>query len=401
MIAKKKYRTNFLLRCGIHYPEVQKGTHPPIWIHAVSVGETKAISSLARAIKRQFPHHPLIISNTTETGHAEAKRSLPFADAYLYMPFDFASIVAPIVAKISPSLVILCESDFWMNFLYFSKKRGAKIVLVNGKMSEKSMKFYSYIPFFSVPLFHLFDMLCVQNELYKNRFLNLGVPSDKLFVTGNLKLDEEYPQLPPHEIALWRQKFGFDEGQKVLTIGSTHASEELLLINILKELWVQYPSLRVILVPRHPERFSEVGHLLQRSRVSWINYSDIIHRNGSEQVILMNSMGLLRLCYQLSDFACVGGSFISRVGGHNILEPLWYGKPVLFGPYMHAQTEFVELVNRYGAGTQVTQEELPKELKYWLESPSTVFEMGQKGKQLVSDLKGATQKTLDLLQDLL
>lgn len=401
LIVHKKYRQSLIPRLGIRFPIPSLPAQSSIWIHAVSVGETKAVVSLARELKHRFPDRPLIISSVTETGHAEAKRSFPFADYHVFLPFDFACVVSHVIKKASPFLVILCESDFWYNFLYYSKKRGASLALVNGKMSERSMRRFGWVPFFAKRLFGLLDVLCVQNNLYRSRFIEAGANQEKIVVTGNLKLDEEYPQLSQEEAIQWRQKLGIQPGQTLLTIGSTHSPEELLVINVLKGVWTHSPELRVIIVPRHPERFKEVANLLEKERINWINFSDINRRTGKEQVILMDAMGLLRMCYQLSDIAIVGGSFTDRVGGHNILEPCWYGKPVLFGPYMRTQLELVDLMTQYGAGLQVNQDQLLAALENWVQHPEERKEIGSKGLRLVKDLKGSTKRTLQALDPLL
>lgn len=397
----KKYRQSLLPRFGFRNSNFKGHSLPSIWIHAVSVGETKAVVSLARELKRLFPNNPLIISSVTETGHSEAKRSLPFADDHIYLPFDFSWVISRMVKKAAPGLVILCESDFWYNFLYYSKKNGAALAVVNGKISERSMRRFHLIPFFSKSLFGLFDVLCVQNNLYRARFIEAGAPLEKIVVTGNLKLDEDYPQLSSEEVIEWRKKLGIQSNQIVLTIGSSHAPEEQFFIQILKGIWKQAPDLRVILVPRHPERFKEVGSLLEKERLFWINFSDINRRTGKEQVILMDAMGLLRMCYQLSDIAIVAGSFTDRVGGHNILEPCWYGKPVLFGPHMHTQLELVDLMAQYEAGKQVNHDQLQAALQGWVNNPDEAKEIGSNGLRLVKDLKGSTKKTMRALEPLL
>lgn len=397
----KKYRQSLPLRFGFRYPKLPPDSLPTIWIHAVSVGETKAIVSIAREMKRLFPENPLIISSVTETGHAEAKRSIPFADYHVYLPFDFRWVTSRIVKQMSPKLVILCESDFWYHFLYFSKKKGATIAVVNGKMSQRSMRNFHLFPFFSDRLFSLFDVICVQNYLYRARFIEAGANMEKIVVTGNLKLDEDYPQLSPDEVKQWRQRLGIQPDQILLTIGSTHSPEEKFFLSVLKKIWKEAPQLRLIIVPRHPERFKEVASLLDKEGLVWINYSDIQRRTGKEQVILMDAMGLLRMCYQLSEMAIVAGSFTDRVGGHNILEPCWYGKPVLFGPFMHTQVELVDLMVQYQAGLQVNQDELYSVLKKWIEHPDEPKKIGLNGLGLIKDLKGSTKKTISALKPFL
>ncbi len=397
----KKYHQSLLMRLGFNYPVIEQNEHPLIWIHAVSVGETKAIVSFARELKLAYPASRLVISSVTETGHVEAKRSLPFADFHVFLPFDFYWLVRRIIRKASPQLVILCESDFWFNFLRCAKKQGASLVLVNGKISVESESRFCKFPFFSNMLFNLFDTLCVQNELYKERFLRVGAAPEKVKVTGNLKLDDEYPRLSDKEIAEWREKLGMSPDQVVLTVGSSHYPEEQLILDLAKEIWSRFPQLKVILVPRHPERFREVAILLENERIEWISFTDINRKTGREQVILIDAMGMLRMCYQLSDIALVAGSFTTKVGGHNILEPCWYGKPVLFGPSMYSQLELVDLIKQAQAGVQVTQEQLGKTIEEWLMNESLRYEIGQNGLRLIQNLKGSTKRTINAIEPIL
>lgn len=398
----KKYRKSLSARLGFQRPQFDRSKAPfVVWIHAVSVGETKAVSTLVRQIKNAFPDSKCVISSVTETGHAEALRSLPFADAHLYLPFDFSPLTRAIVSRVSPDLVILCESDLWYNFLRHAKNQGATIALVNGKMSERSMRRFCMVPFFTKRLLGLFDRLCFQNELYMERYMTAGADSQKCTVTGNLKLDEEYPQLSPQEAMQWRERLGIMPGQLILTVGSTHDPEEKLLISTLKNLWHKYPHLKALLVPRHPERFHEVAALLESEQVPFVRYTEIPRRTGDERVILVDTMGLLRTCYQLCDIALVAGSYTPKVGGHNILEPCWYGKPVLFGPHMHTQVEFVELMKRYGAGWQVHEEGLKAALEALLDDAAERYAIGQNGLQLVADQKGATARTWAQIKPLL
>lgn len=400
LFVHKKYRSNFLARLGIGYPSIRKGK-PLVWIHAISVGEVKAVASLARAIKQSYPDIQLLISSVTETGHEEAKRSISFADYHVYLPFDFYFVMRRIIKKVSPRLVILCESDFWLNFLYLAKKYGASLSLVNGKLSEASMKRFQKVSVFSRLLFGLFDIACIQNVLYQERFIKVGIPPKRVFVTGNLKFDDDYPQLSSKEIKEWREKLGINLGQIVLTIGSTHYPEENSILDVLQGIWRKIPSLKVILVPRHPERFKEVADLLEKKHIDFIHFTDINQRSGKEKVILVDAMGLLRMCYQLSDIAIIGGSFTLRVGGHNILEPCWYGKPILFGPYMHAQIELVNLVHQYEAGIQLDLQELPCILEELIWNANKRDKIGQKGRHLINALKGSTSRSLHILEPLL
>lgn len=396
-----KYRHSLRMRLGFDLPSINKGDRKLVWIHAVSMGETKAIAALAKKIKSQ-PHPPLlVISSLTETGHAEAKRSLPFADYHLYLPFDFYFIIAPIVKKVAPDCVLLSETDLWYNFLRLSKAQGAKIALVNGKISERSTNRLLRFPRFAHALYSLLDRCCVQNEEYRQRFEKIGVPADKLFVTGNLKLDETPSLFTQEERNLLKLRLGIPPDAPVVVLGSTHHPEEDLLLNILDRLWIRYPKLKVILVPRHPERFLAVSQLLSQRQVPYVRFTELTQKTGKERVILIDAMGMLRQCYQIADIAIVCGSYTPKVGGHNVVEPCAYGVPVLFGPYMHTQEELLMLVKAFHAGLQVPLEELENTLIHLLDTPQRRQQLGEGGLKLVQQMRGATEKSWEACKELL
>ena len=396
----KKYHQSLFARLGFQKSSFDQSPFPSIWIHAISAGETRAIAHLGRELKQRFPNNPLIVSSTTESGYTEAKKSLSFADHHVYLPFDFRWIMKRMVKKAAPAVVILSESDFWLNFLVCAKEQGAKIGLVNGKLSEDSTRRFRLAPFFAKPLFNLFDTLCVQNVLYRDRFIEVGTLPAKIKVTGNLKLEEENSKLSEAEIRRWKENLGLHADDIVLTIGSTHAPEEEFFLKTLRGIWAEVPHLRVLLVPRHPERCKEVSRLLEKEQISWINWTQIHQRTNQEKVILIDAMGILRICYQLSDLTIVAGSFVKHVGGHNILEPAYYGKPVIYGPDMDNQLEFAELVKRYDAGEQVQPEQLLPVLQEWINNPAIRQEKGQRGLALIKNLKGSTEQTLQALEPL-
>ncbi|PJD93297.1 MAG: 3-deoxy-D-manno-octulosonic acid transferase [Parachlamydia sp.] len=396
MLVKGKYRQNFLKRFGWHFPTIQKEGRPLVWIHAVSVGEAKAISGLAEILKKELNHPILVISSVTETGHAEAQRCMPFAEHHVYLPFDLKWIIRPIMRKIAPDLVLLCETDFWFNFLNEAKKTGAFLAVVNGKLSEKSLKRYQCIS--SFPLFSLIDLYCVQNGLYLERFADLNIPAKKLVVTGNLKCGVIPPKLSESEIREWRVKLGIQSNECVITLGSTHDPEEKKLLESLKGLLEKFAHLKILLVPRHPERFEAVAALLTKLQIPFARYSQPATSNSPARVVLVDAMGVLLKCYQLSDVAVVAGSFTDKVGGHNVLEPSFYGVPVLFGPHMYSQMEFAQLALESGAALQVTETNVAEKIEELLENEMKRKHIGEKGIRLTSEIQGAKEKTWGTLQ---
>lgn len=400
-LMHKKYKHSLAKKFGNAFPIIHKGDRPLVWIHAVSVGETKVAASLVKRFKAENSDYLVVVSSVTETGHAEAQRAIPSADFHVYYPFDFSCVVKPIVRKVNPDLVVLCESDFWYNFLSSSKAQGAKVALINGKISEKSLKRFQSIPWFSKRLFDQIDLFCIQNKHYMERFDALQLTEEKnMFITGNMKFDDACIALSQDQLREWRNQLGIKLSDQVIVIGSSHDPEEKNLLKSLQELWQSYPDLKVIMVPRHPERFNEVANLLQKQGVPFQRFTTI-NNQAEAKVILMDTMGLLRKCYQLADIAIVGGSFTSKVGGHNILEPSWFGVPVLFGPFMHQQPELVELVQEYGSGQQIKFEECAAVIESLLTDQEKRKRIGQAGLKMVGELHGATEKTFTAIKSLI
>ena len=392
---KKKYKTSLMQRFGFDFPVVDKKNKPLIWIHAVSVGETRAIASLAKMLKEDYT---LLISSITETGHEEAKRALSFADYHVFLPLDLSFIIKPILKRVNPDFVLISETDLWFQFLKASKNNGAKIMLVNGKVSQRSANRLYWVPFFCKKLYGLIDFFCVQNKIYFERFLLLQVPPDKIAVIANLKFDDEFAVLEIQEIELFKKRLGIDSNSKVLVVGSTHETEEKIILNALEPIFKKYSDLKVLIVPRHPERFNEVEKELILLKLPFCRYSKA--ENCNQKIVLIDAMGLLRKCYSVATIAIVGGSFIARVGGHNILEPLAYKVPVLFGPYMHSQPDFLELVLSHQAGVQVKEEELTEAVNDLLDNPEKRFVLGDSGFKLISQFKGSAKLTLELFKRL-
>lgn len=395
LIFKGKYRKSLLKRFGSGFPLIKKGDRPLIWIHAVSLGETKAVAALAKKVRSELRNPLIVFSTTTETGYVEACRSIP-ADHHVYLPFDFGWVIKPIMRRTAPDALILCESDFWYNFISSAKKAGAYVALVNGKISTKSLERFKKVPFFTKPLFRCIDLLCVQSNLFRQRFEDLGISPEKIAVTGNMKFDGDYSKLPGAQLSAWRKELGIKAEDPVLVVGSSHNPEETLLLKVMMQVWQKCPNLKVMIVPRHPERFNEVAGILQKNNINFRRLSQKC--SDTMPVILIDAMGLLRKCYQLADIAIVAGSYTAKVGGHNILEPSWYGVPVIFGPHMHSQPDLLDLVKEYKAGLQVSIDDLADVLVNLINQPDECKALGNAGLRLAGDVHGATGKTWELIR---
>ncbi|MBS0621192.1 MAG: 3-deoxy-D-manno-octulosonic acid transferase, partial [Verrucomicrobia bacterium] len=255
-----KYKERIRARLGFDLPTFERGKEV-IWIHSVSVGETRAAVPLFEKLRQEHPNATLLISTTTETGLAEAKRAMPSATTHFLLPLDLSFLMRRAIRHIQPSLLLLVESDFWYHLISLAKEAGAKVVLVNGKISERSTMRFQKFPLFARKIFTPIDHLCLQSSLYETRFLQIGIPKEKITITGNLKLDHPTAKIPP--------SLEIPTEDPILTIGSTHSPEEEYILDALESVWKEFPRLKVLLVPRHPERFGAVANLLEAKKIPY------------------------------------------------------------------------------------------------------------------------------------
>lgn len=380
-LVHRKYRKSFKAR---FFPDISvQASKRLVWIHAVSMGETRAAEVLYRQIKKHHPDIDIAISSITETGHEEAKRLMPDAKAHFFLPLDFSWNMKRLFKQLQPACVICMESDFWYQLLQTAKQKQVPVVLMNGKISERSFQRFKKLPFFSKPLFSSFNLMSVQSEEYRERFEQLGVSPERLHVTGNLKLSAEAVKLGKIELEALRSKFKITQQDLVIVLGSTHDKEEELLLSAIKPILSEMPTLKILVIPRHPERFSQVAVFLKKLNLS--------------NIILVDEMGLLNSCYQIADVAIVGGSFVDGIGGHNVFEPVSYEKPVLFGPFMHNQRDLAKLILSNGAGAQVAAQELSSVLRQWLFNQNAREQVMTNCQRLIEQVKGTSAKAFELI----
>lgn len=332
-LLQKKYKGSVKQRLGLKLPP-ETEHKKNIWIHMVSVGESRAMIPIYEHLKNEYPDAAIHLSSTTKTGHEEAKRSLPGAANYFFLPLDYSWTMRAFCERLKPDLLLLAESDFWYHLMRSVKERGGKVILLNGKISEKSAGRYAKFP--SKRLFDQIDQLLVQNTTYAKRFQSLHIPEEKIAITGNLKLSIAPKLLSEEEKIAAQKALGLTHEDRVLTLASTHEHEEEL---ILPHIPKKY---KVLVAARHPERFA-------RLKTRYL---------GHPHIIIVEKMGILPTCFQISELAIIGGSFIPGVGGHNIYEPIQSGIPVIFGPFMEAQSDLVELILSENAGVQTPAEML-------------------------------------------
>ena len=365
-----------------------------VWIHSVSLGETKAAAFLIEKLKAENVF--VICSCTTETGFNAAKKS--FADEILFLPFDFSFLMKRLSQRIKPDLVVFIETDFWYHFLKFMKKAGSKAAVISAKLSDRSFRRFKFLSFFAKKLFSSFDLIGAQNELYQKRFSVLLKSKTNVGISSNLKLFNQPKLISQEELKALKTKLHIQEGERVLTIASTHAPEERLLLEELKPfLRGDQKQIKILLAPRHPERFLEVEGLLKKMGLDFSKLSD----PQDTQILLIDTMGFLNQAFALSNLAIVAGSFTPKIGGHNVLEPIFFKTPVLFGPYMGGQVDLKDLVLKEELGFQVELKDLKVNIEKLLENSQKQLVWDERCERFSLKLQNKKQQSFDLIKNLL
>jgi 3-deoxy-D-manno-octulosonic-acid transferase len=376
-----------------------------IWIHAVSVGEALTARALAADLKERYPRLRLYLSTTTIAGQQVARRSLQHVDAVFYFPFDWAFIVKRTLNIVRPRVFVMMETEIWPNLLRLCRARGVRTVLINGRISSRSYPRYRIIrPFFRRVLADV-DRFCMQSDESARRIVELGADASKVTVTGSLKFDSlELPTVVSHGKPRARvlRFFRLSPNRLVLVAGSTVKGEEPAVLKAFARLKGASPSAMAILAPRQPERFGEVERLARDAGFVTARRSDLpIDAEPRADVVVLDTIGELAQLYQVATVVFVGGSLVDH-GGHNILEPAVFGKPILFGPHMQNFKEIVDAFLGNDAAVQVGSErELEQAIISLATDPVRRAKLGAAARALVEANRGAKEKTLAVIADLL
>ena len=404
-----KYVAGFRERLGSVSP-IQNEGRPVIWLHSVSVGETQAARPLVRGIKARFPNHLVVVSTTTATGQRLAREIFKNdVEKVLYFPFDWRWAVRRTLNAIKPNAVLLMETELWPGFLRECERRKIPVAMVNGRLSDQSFRRYRLIKGFMKRVLGSLSMAIMQTEDDAERLNALGMNESKTFVAGNLKFDGGTIPTTDNATGEFRERFRLTEDAPVILAASTHAPEEQLILGALKRMGsLNGAQARLIIAPRHPERFSEVGGLIKTAGFRWARRSAPTDSlDGQSEVILLDSIGELQAFYPLATIVFVGGS-ISKTGGHNILEPAAVGACVVTGPHTFNFRLIVEKFVEANAVVQlprVTEPEGPAQLAQvfseLLADAPRRDELGKRAQSLVNRNRGATERTLELLEPML
>lgn len=385
-------------RLGYYSPAtpawLEKGK--PIWIHAVSVGEVMAASTLVPLLKDRYPGLPLLISTVTETGNRVARERIPDA-LVIFFPLDWRCIVERCLERFRPRLFLLIETEIWPNFLHACSKKDIPVAIINGRLSRNSFRNYRLVRPFLRRVLAQISLFCVQGEEDAQRFLELGAPAERVRITGNLKFDLQ--DKPGYGRESWED--WFPRGSSVLIAGSTHKGEEEAVLEAFLYVEKEFPNLCLLLAPRHPERLAEVEALLARRGIVYTKRTELPFKGMQGKVILLDTVGELASLYGIGTLIFVGGSLVPR-GGHNILEPALFGKPILFGPYMENFAEIASLFLSQGAALQVRNEgELADMVLALLRSPERAAALGKAAGDIMAAHRGAASRALEFIEEYL
>ncbi len=373
------------------------GTIPPlgpsIWVHAVSVGEVGASISLLGKLRRAYPSLPIVLSTITDTGRKVAMEKAPSGTKVIYLPFDTGFVLRRCLRRVQPVIFITIETEIWPNIIRLFARRGIPVVMLNGRISERSARGYRKIAFFMKRVFTNVRIFGMQSTADAARLRDAGAAGENVVVTGNFKFDMAVKR----EIPAWAA------GLKgpVIVAGSTHSGEEELIISAFRENLLRFPSLKLILAPRHPERFAEAAEAVKAAGLPLLNRSQLGSGDDWNQkfeygVILLDTIGELSSVYGVADIAVIGKSLIG-LGGQNPLEPAFWGKAIICGPHME-NFPFIEEFYRDGAAFKVEPSALAKKMAELLLDPGKAAQAGQKARQLYSKNAGAVDRAMEIIR---
>ncbi len=399
---------DFLQRAGLFDAQTKarlRALRRPVWVHAVSVGETVAALSFVRRLQERNPGRAVVLSSTTTTGHDLALRKAPPGVVCIYCPLDFWPVVRRTLALVRPALLVIFEVEIWPTLIRTAAARGIPVALVNGRFSERSARGYRRWAWFFGPLFRAFRVLCVQTPADAERVRPLTGDGVPVVVCNTVKFDQ-VPDVDGKDLSgLLDEVFGA-ASRVVFCAGSTHPGEEEMVLDALAALKPEFPGLRMVLVPRHQERSAEVERVLQERGVSYRlrQPGPGGGGQGSEpvDVLLVNTTGELMSFYAACDIAYVGKSLAGNEGGHNIIEPAIFGKPILHGANMQNFLAVADAFSRAQAAVTLRDaRELVPALRRLLADPAERHALGARARRVVDEGRGAIDRTLDLIEPLL
>lgn len=375
----------------------------PIWVHAASVGEVLCCMPLLKKIRQEVPDTAIVLTTMTSTGKETAKKLIPEANWIFFFPLDHPWLIRRVLKKLKPRLFLIAETELWPNLLRLCRSKNIPVLLFNGRISEKSLRGYLLFKSFFKRCLESISFFLMQSEEDRNRIIEIGAPSQRTTVVGNIKFDQIPPDKNSEPSTDLSTSFRLQGNETILIAGSTHQGEEEIFIQVYKDLKKTYPHLILILAPRHLNRLEDVEKLLSQEGLRWKRRSSFPQQDPKEdkEVILLDTMGELLRIYSLGTIVFIGGSLVS-IGGHNPLEPLLFKKCVLFGPYMFNFLEISRrLIAERGAVLVKDRETLFFQLKRLLSDEKTRKEIGENGYRFLQKHRGATERIFETIRPFL
>jgi 3-deoxy-D-manno-octulosonic-acid transferase len=396
-----KYRaglTTKLFGCVV----VPSTSHPRAWFHGVSVGEVHLLRQVITAFRQRHPDWDCVVSTTTDTGLAEARKAFPDLPAFFY-PFDFSWAVRRAIRAVDPTLVVLAEGDLWPNFLRAARSHGATIVVVNGRLSPRSTSRHLRLRWLTRSLWRSLDLIVAQNHEYADNYRKLGVEPRRIVVCGSVKFDGVAVDRHSERVEQMRQLLAIEPSDRVWICGSTQAPEEEVALEVYRRLMGEILVLRLIIVPRQKDRFDEVAHLLQKSGLPFVRRSSLRGPiSNREAIVLVDTIGELSAIWGLAEVAFVGGSLDGKRGGQNMIEPAAYGAAVVFGPHVWNFRDIAARLVQASAAVQVADaNELEPTIRSLFNDPERRESMGEAARLFVKEQQGATLATMTAIDRVL
>ncbi len=397
LLWRSRRSVGYRQRWNERFGYVERVHSSSIWVHAVSVGEAIAAIPLINAIKQQYPEQQIVVTSTTPTGMAQVRKILKDSVISVYGPYDVPYAVNRFLHRVNPKFAIIMETELWPNLLHCCAKRKIPVMLANARISPRSARGYQLMSPVTKAMLNSFKIVAAQSLLDAERFLELGLDPTKLTITGNIKFDMQLPEDIKAQGEALRLQWQAQD-RPVLIAASTHEGEEKILLKAFKLLRKKWPSLLLVLVPRHPERFDKVAQLCQENNFSFARRSEATQPTQETAIVLGDTMGELRLFYAASDIAFMGGSLVP-VGGHNFIEPAILGLPVLSGSQVHNFTEISKLLHKAGALQFANDAKaIMHAVDPLLASEELCKKMGDKAQKVIMENTGAVQKHMNWLE---
>lgn len=391
-IRAPAYRRRWLERFGI-FPSFD--VDRSLWIHAVSVGEVQASERLVKLLLESYPDLPVVITTTTPTGSDRVHSLFGDSVRHVYVPYDIPLALNGFVRRARPCLLVMMETEIWPNMLALCEKSGIPTILANARLSEKSAAKYAKWPEFTRAIFSRIGFVAAQSKADAERFEQLGVPRERVVITGSVKFDSRLPASLLERSEVLRRNWG---DRPVWVAASTQEGEDAQVLAAHRSICKSVPGALLVLVPRHPERFDKVYSLCRRAKFSCVRRSSGDPSGAEVEVFLGDTMGELSLFLAAADAAFVGGSLI-KGGGQNVLEPAALGKPVVFGPHMYNFAGISELLLEHDAARMVTgAEDLAGVVEQWLLDASERARVGENGRRVVEENRGALDRLFALIE---